>query len=566
MSTNAITNKRPGLGYGIVTGVLIALAVIAVFFAANALFRLPLLPINVMDWLPNNLPNGLLNAGKDAMVSVLTAISPNDVDGVAKTAEGIIGTTTLFGVIVVAVAAVFLIARGQKGINPGVITGVIVGLVLGILFALMYFSLPVVQFERSSYMLLDGAFIVGLFLAAGYAAGRIFDRLSAIAETAPASADVSAQELNRRQFLVRVGGATATLTVAGAVVSLLANNNNGPTSDALQSGAGDTAAATPNNQTTSANPTPSGPIETVGLVSDLDPAPGTRPEITPLEQHYRIDIVARPPEIDASTWTLPLVGLVNSPQNFTLDEIREMPSMSRIVTMSCISNTVGGDLISTTKWTGVKMKDLVRLAQPTNEATQLRITCADGFDEYVSLSLINNDERIMLAYEWDDRPLLQKHGFPVRIHIPNHYGMKQPKWITNIEFVADWQEGYWVRRGWSEAALVQHTSVIDTIASLDAFETDGVTYIPIGGIAFAGDRGISTVEVSVDGGEWMPAAIKEPLDDNTWYLWRYDWPFTAGAHAFEVRCVDGNGTPQRTDITPQRPDGATGIHRVSRIL
>lgn len=565
MSTSVTTNKRPGLGYGIVTGVLIALAVIAVFFAAYSLFRLPLLPINVMDWLPNNLPNELLNAGKDAMVSVLTAISPNDVDGVAKTAEGIIGTSTLFGVIVVGVIAIFLIARGRDDFNAGTSTGVIVGLVLGILFALMYFSLPVVQFERSSYMVLDGAFIVGIFVAAGFAAGRIFDRLSAMSEAAPAGSDVSAQELNRRQFLVRVGGATATLTVAGAVVSLLTNNTNSSTEEALQSGSSGPA-TTRDNQTASTNPTPTGPIETVGLVSDLAPAPGTRPEITPLEEHYRIDIVARPPEIDASTWTLPLVGLVNKPQYFTLDELRAMPSMSRIVTMSCISNTVGGDLISTTKWTGVKMKDLVRLAQPMNEATQLKITCADGFDEYVSLSLINSDERIMLAYEWDDRPLLQKHGFPVRIHIPNHYGMKQPKWITNIEFVSEWQEGYWVRRGWSEAALVQHTSVIDTIASLDAFESQGATYIPIGGIAYSGDRGISTVEISVDGGEWMPAAIKKPLDDNTWYLWRYDWLFTAGAHVFEVRCVDGKGTPQRTEFTPQRPDGATGIHRVSRIL
>jgi hypothetical protein len=188
MSTIATTNKRPGLGYGIVTGVLIALAVIAVFFAANALFRLPLLPINVMDWLPNNLPNDLLNAGKDAMVSILTAISPSDVDGVAKTAEGIIGTSTLFGVIVVGVIAIFLIARGRDGVNAGTSTGVVIGLVLGILFALMYFSLPVVQFERSSYMVLDGAFIVGLFVAAGYAAGRIFDRLSLMAETTPTQA------------------------------------------------------------------------------------------------------------------------------------------------------------------------------------------------------------------------------------------------------------------------------------------------------------------------------------------------------------------------------------------
>ncbi|MBK8136557.1 MAG: molybdopterin-dependent oxidoreductase [Chloroflexi bacterium] len=558
MMSSATPPKRPGLIAALAVGSLIALPVIALFFAANALFRLPLLPINVMDWLPNNLPNALLNAGKDAMVAILTAISPGDVDGVAKTAEGIIGTATLFGVIVVAVAAIFLIARAQKSATAGAVTGLVVGLVLGIVFALMYFSLPVVQFERSAYFFVDGIFIIAVFVVAGFAAGRISDQLTgiplttAVPESAAAQPEVSYQQLNRRQFLVRVGGTTATLTVGGAVVSLLARDSGG-SEEVVE----------PLNTDQSL---PADPVESVMLDGDFAPAAGTRPEYTPLEEHYRIDIVARPPEIDATTWTLPLVGLVNAPQNFTLSQLREMPSFERIVTMSCISNSVGGDLISTTKWTGVRMQDLVALADPQPEATYLRITCADGFDEYVSLDLIREDDRIMMAYAWDDRPLLQKHGFPVRIHIPNHYGMKQPKWITNIEFVPEWEEGYWVRRGWSATAHVQHTSVIDAVAAQETFERDGVTYIPLGGIAYSGDRGISSVEVSVDGGNWQPAVLKEPLGDNAWYLWRFDWPFTEGAHAFEVRCMDGDGARQRTDVTPQRPDGATGIHRVSRIL
>lgn len=564
----APTPKRPGLLTAIAVGVLIALPVIAVFFAANALLRLPLLPINVMDWLPNNLPNVLLNAGKDAMVALLTAISPGDVDGVAKTAEAIIGTMTLFGVTVVAIVAIFLIARRQTSTAAGAITGLIVGLVLGIAFALMYFSLPVVQFERGAYFFLDGLFIIGVFVIAGFAAGRISDNLTALPGLQAGAAlqgDVGYQQLNRRQFLVRVGSTTATLTVAGAVVSLIANSGES-TEEPQGVEVGTPVAEADATSVPDAVATPDGPLETVGMTADFVPAPGTRPEYTPLEQHYRIDIVSRPPEIDASTWTLPLVGLVNNPQNFTLTQLREMPSFDRIVTMSCISNSIGGDLISTTKWTGVRMQDLVAMADPQPEATYLRITCADGFDEYVSLDLIREDDRIMMAYAWDDRSLLQKHGFPVRIHIPDHYGMKQPKWITNIEFVAQWEEGYWVRRGWSATARVQHTSVVDTVAATESFVRDGVTYIPLGGIAYAGDRGIRTVEVSVDGGNWLPAALKEPLGDNTWVLWRFDWPFAEGAHSFEVRCMDGDGARQRTDVTPQRPDGATGLHRVSRIL
>lgn len=554
MSSVAPAPKRPGLLTAIAAGVLIALPLIAFFFAANAVFRLPLLPINVMDWLPNNLPVDLLNAGKNAMVSVLMVISPGDVDGVAKTAEAVIGTVTLFGMTVVGVVVIFMLARNRETEAPGTQPGIIVGAVLGVLLMLMYFSLPQVQFERSAYVLLDAVFIVGVYVVAGFIAGRIYNRLVEMPETTAADAQASAEQINRREFLVRVGGRTATLTVAGAVVGLMAAGRNSV----------DETVGEPLNNTPA--PTPSGPVEVVGMTSDFTAAPGTRAEYTPLEEHYRIDIVSRPPEIDVTTWTLPLVGLVNSPQNLTLSQIREMPSFDRIVTMECISNPIAGDLISTTRWTGVKMQDIVNLAQPKLEAAYLKITCADGFDEYVSLAMIRNDERIMLAYEWDGRPLLQKHGFPVRIHIPNHYGMKQPKWITNIEFVEGWQEGYWVRRGWSADAAVQMTSVIDSVATRETWEADGVTYVPIGGIAYSGARGISAVEVSVDGGDWMTATLKEPLSDNTWYLWRYDWPFTPGEHAFEVRCFDGRGGAQDTNVRGVAPIGATGIHRVRRTL
>lgn len=547
----AMTPSRPGLRLALLVGALIALPVLALFFVANALFGLPPLPIKVMDWLPNNLPNALLNAGKEAMVSVLNAISPDNVDGSAKVAEAIIGSATLFMLIVAAVVVIFALARRRGTSDAGQAIGWFVGLTLGVVMTLMYFSLPQVQFERSSYTLIDGLFILAVLGIAGDVAGRLHDRL----------ADLSASEnpqqgtddgMNRRQFIVRVAGTTATLTVTGAVVSLLAGGTDSDTP----------AASQPQTAPTLAVSQPS----TVVTSEEFVPAPGTRPEYTPLEEHYRIDIVGFPPAVEAATWTLPLVGLVNTPRHFTLDELRAMPAQDRIVTMACISNAVAGNLISTTKWTGVPMRDLVALSQPLPEATYLKITCADGFDEYVSLTAIRMDPRIMLTYAWDDQPLLQKHGFPARIHIPDVYGMKQPKWITNIEFVDAWEEGYWVRRGWSPAARIHHTSVIDTVAVDARFEQDGVTYIPVGGIAFAGDRGIRTVEISIDGGAWTPAVLKEPLGDNTWALWRYDWPYQAGGHTFEVRCIDGDGAAQRAEYAPQFPDGATGLHRVSRAV
>ena len=166
----------------------------------------------------------------------------------------------------------------------------------------------------------------------------------------------------------------------------------------------------------------------------------------------------------------------------------------------------------------------------------------------------------MFCYNWDGNPLPSDHGYPLRIWIPDRYGMKQPKWITSIEVTDEYEEGYWVSRGWDETAQVKATSVIDTVAVNAAFESGGEMLVPVGGIAFSGDRGISKVEVRMDGGEWQEAMLRSPLSETTWVIWRIDWPFEEGEHVFEVRCQEGDGTPQIEESAKARPAGSTGIH------
>ena len=293
----------------------------------------------------------------------------------------------------------------------------------------------------------------------------------------------------------------------------------------------------------------------------VQPAPGTRPEYTPLEQHYRIDINTIPPAVDASQWSLKIGGLVEQPLSLTLEDLRRYEPMHQFITLACISNPVGGDLIGTTRWTGVSLQRLLPDLGLKPDATHLKIRSVDGFYEVVPLEIIRSDERVMLTYAWDGVPLLAEHGFPLRIYIPDVYGMKQPKWIDSIEATDRWEPGYWVVRGWDKIARMKATSVIDTVAA-DATITDaeGRRLVPIGGIAHAGARGISKVELQVDGGSWQEAELRTPLSNLTWVIWRYDWPFQAGAHTFTVRCYDGSGTPQIVAPSPPEPNGASGLH------
>jgi DMSO/TMAO reductase YedYZ molybdopterin-dependent catalytic subunit len=299
----------------------------------------------------------------------------------------------------------------------------------------------------------------------------------------------------------------------------------------------------------------------------VQPAAGTRPELTPVSRHYRIDINTSPPSIPEASWRLKIRGLVARPLEWTLAELRARPALHQFITLSCISNTVGGDLIGTTRWSGVSLQQLIPELGLNQNATHLKIHSADGFYEVVALAAIREDGRVMLTYAWDGLPLPEKHGFPLRIYIPDRYGMKQPKWIESIEAIDHWEAGYWVVRGWDREARMKATSVIDTIATnMMIARPPQEMRVPIGGIAHAGVRGISKVELRVDNGEWMPAELRTPLSGQTWVVWRYDWPMQRGKHTFAVRCFEGDGTPQIAREAPPDPSGASGLDTRSVML
>jgi DMSO/TMAO reductase YedYZ molybdopterin-dependent catalytic subunit len=297
------------------------------------------------------------------------------------------------------------------------------------------------------------------------------------------------------------------------------------------------------------------------LAARKAPAPGTRPEITATQNFYRIDINLAPPSIDAASWRLRVDGQVEKSLSLELSALRERPSISQVVTLQCISNPVGGDLTSTARFTGVRLKDILAEAGLRARARAVFVQAQDGFYETVSMADAM-DDRTLLVYAMNEEPLTPEHGFPLRIYIPNRYGMKQPKWITRLEVTEEERPGYWVERGWSRDAIPNTTSVIDTVGT--GMRVGEQTFLPVGGIAFAGARGISRVEVQVDAEPWAAATlIAPPLSPLTWVVWRYDWPYRVGRHVFRVRAYDGGGALQAVQEHGPRPNGATGIHEVT---
>jgi DMSO/TMAO reductase YedYZ molybdopterin-dependent catalytic subunit len=301
------------------------------------------------------------------------------------------------------------------------------------------------------------------------------------------------------------------------------------------------------------------PTVTATMRDGVQPAPGTRLELTPNEDFYRIDINTRPVSIEGASWVLEVDGLFDNPRPLTLSDLTAYAAATQAITLSCISNPVAGDLISTSNWTGVRLRDVLKDLGLRPEAEELYIEAADGFYESVAMEDLM-DPRTLLVYGMNGETLPVEHGFPLRIYIPNRYGMKQPKWIKRIEAIDHQGPGYWVERGWSAEARVQIVSVIDTVAKDHV--VDGK--VPVGGIAWAGDRGIQKVEVQVDDGEWAEAVLRTPpLSSLTWVQWRYDWPMSTGRHRFRVRATDGTGALQIEEVSGVQPDGATGYHLVT---
>ena len=287
--------------------------------------------------------------------------------------------------------------------------------------------------------------------------------------------------------------------------------------------------------------------------------------VTPNDEFYLVSKSAVVSNIDVGTWTLGVEGdRVGNPMQITYDELLAMPAIEEYVTLTCISNPIGGDLISNALWKGVPLKLILDEAKLAEGTERIAFYAHDGYFDSFPLDIARRDE-VIVAYNMNGVPLPDGHGFPARIIVPGLYGMENVKWLDRIEPVDAGFRGYWQRRGW------QDTAVIKTMSRFD-IPTDNarlpVTEVEVGGVAFAGTRGISRIEVSLDdGATWRDAEFEPALSDYAWVIWRVGWPSPMpGRPTLMVRATDGSGTRQDEIRRANLPSGATGWHRIDIVL
>lgn len=292
---------------------------------------------------------------------------------------------------------------------------------------------------------------------------------------------------------------------------------------------------------------------------EFDAVPGLSPWVTPGGEFYKVSKNLFDPDLRRAAWSLRVFGHVERPFAVTLDELRTLaPPVRQPTTLSCISNPVGGDLIGNAYWTGIPLRALLQRAGLRPGVVDVRLEAADGYTDSLPLARAM-DPATLVVWEMNDRPLPPDHGYPARLVVPGIYGMKNVKWLTAVEAVTEDYKGYWERRGWSDEAVTQTLSRFDVPR---AGRIRAPAPVVLAGIAFAGDRGVSAVEVSTDGGRtWRPAEVEPSPSPLTWVRWRAAWsPPGRGRYTLAVRAVDGRGRVQEAERRPALPDGATGYH------
>ena len=290
------------------------------------------------------------------------------------------------------------------------------------------------------------------------------------------------------------------------------------------------------------------------------PLSAQTPEVTSASDFYYVSKnFIGDPQIDSNTWKLTITGSVSNPVTLTYDQLRALPVVERYHTLECISNEVGGNLMSNALFRGARLADLLDYAGLQPGANELVFRAADDYSDRLHLSQAM-DPLTLIVYEINGAPLPQAHGYPARMLVPGVYGMKNGKWLTSLEVNSGDYMGYWETRGWTKEATVKMTSRID-LPSDGAVLTSKPTWIA--GVAYAADRGIGEVQVSTDSGTtWQPATLRRPLGALTWVLWQYQWQPTSGSHILAVRAIDLDGNVQIAAGAPTLPDGASGYHAV----
>jgi DMSO/TMAO reductase YedYZ molybdopterin-dependent catalytic subunit len=283
---------------------------------------------------------------------------------------------------------------------------------------------------------------------------------------------------------------------------------------------------------------------------------GIAPFVTPNRDFYRIDTALIVPQVRAEDWTLRVTGMVDRPFELTYGELSELDVVEADITMTCVSNPVGGDLVGHARWLGVLTRDLLDRAGVRRGADQVVGRSVDGYTCGFPLSAVH-DRPALVAIGMNGEPLPLRHGFPARLVTPGIYGyVGATKWLTELEVTTfDAFDQYWVPRGYAAEAPIKTMTRIDTPRS---FQTVPAGRVVVGGVAWAQTRGIETVEISIDGAEFEPVQLADELTAESWRQWRYEWDATPGRHDLVVRAVDGTGVTQTEERAEVVPDGASG--------
>ncbi len=303
-------------------------------------------------------------------------------------------------------------------------------------------------------------------------------------------------------------------------------------------------------------------VSRVGVKKYLNDGPqAALRAITPTGDFYLTSSRGEP-SVDASKWSLAIDGLVEQPLRFDYDEMRRLPAYESVLTLECISNSVGGGFIGNALWKGTLLRPLLDRARVRPEARYAVLYGAEGYSTGHSVARILRPDNF-LAWEMNGGPLPRIHGFPLRIFLPGKYGMKMPKWLTRIELVDKEYLGYWEYQGWSNSADRQLQAVIDD--PRERASISGANFV-ITGWAIADDSGVSRVEISTDDGlTWQEAQIfSNPQPSQVWAFWKYIWMNPPkGKHTVQVRATDGRGRLQTAERSGEWPSGATGYHHIN---
>jgi DMSO/TMAO reductase YedYZ molybdopterin-dependent catalytic subunit len=367
--------------------------------------------------------------------------------------------------------------------------------------------------------------------------------LQAMTNVVETPTDGLAANPQRRRFLAQAAGAGTVAAVAGLGGRQLIIARSEEVRQAVALPVADLTVPTP-------------PPEAQFLsVSDLTPI------VVPNDEFYRIDTALVVPRPDPETWRLKIKGMVDNELEFSLDDLMKLPLYEEYVTIACVSNDVGGDLIGNAKWTGVRLVDLLEQAGVQDSAEQLLSRSVDGWTSGFPVELAFDGREPLLAIGMNGVPLPPSHGFPARLIVPGLYGyVSATKWIEEIELTTwDGVDGYWIPRGWSKEAPIKTQSRIDHPRNRETVTEDPVV---LAGVAWAPTRGVTMVEVQVDDGAWVECELTSPLSDKAWVQWKVEVQTGSGEHQARVRATDGTGTTQTADEARPAPNGATGYHEI----